>query len=270
MPRPAFWLVLVALTFDRAVAQQAEPAALSGALRPALARALPFPEAQPDGMPAGGVTEPLWIVRWPAAGDLRVDVLANPLNPGNHERALKAEAEIQRAAMASQRKSQADYEQALRDFQRTGTVGDIREISLRDDGVAGERYDAESQLTIRAAEFGDAHAFTVATSRLPEALPASGGPAVIVRVAANTYREPGTAGDSEIIIRFCAEQAWVYFGALTTPVITRRSDDSAAVSVARAPGASRGVVVSISGNVELVSRVLQQADWGSLKAHLGG
>ena len=111
---------------------------------------------------------------------------------------MKAEAEIQRAAMASQRKSQADYEQALRDFQRTGTVGDIREISLRDDGVAGERYDAESQLTIRADEFGDAHAFTVATSRLPEALPASGGPAVIVRVAANTYREPGAAGDSGI------------------------------------------------------------------------
>ena len=269
MPRPAFWLVLVALTLDRAAAQQAEPAALSGALRPALARALPFPEAQPDGMPVGGVTEPLWIVRWPAAGDLRVDVLANPLNPGNHERAMKAEAEIQRAAMASQRKSQADYEQALRDFQRTGTVGDIREISLRDDGVAGERYDAESQLTIRADEFGDAHAFTVGTSRLPEALPASAGPAVIVRVAANTYREPGTAGDPGLT-RFCAEQAWVYFGALTTPVITRRSDDSAAVSVARAPGASRGVVVSISGNAELVNRVLQQADWGSLKAHLGG
>lgn len=269
MPRPAFWLVLVAFTLDRAVAQQAEPAALSVALRPALARALPFPEAQPDGMPVGGVTEPLWIVRWPAAGDLRVDVLANPLNPGNHERAMKAEAEIQRAAMASQRKSQADYEQALRDFQRTGTVGDIREISLRDDGVAGERYDAESQLTIRADEFDDAHAFSVGTSRLPEAVPASAGPAVIVRVAANTYREPGTAGDPGLT-RFCAEQAWVYFGALTTPVITRRSDDSAAVSVARAPGASRGVVVSISGNVELVNRVLQQADWGSLKAHLGG
>ena len=54
-------------------------------------------------------------------GNLRVDVLANPLNPGNHERALKAEAEIQKAVMASQRQSQADYEQAVSDFERTGT-----------------------------------------------------------------------------------------------------------------------------------------------------
>ena len=92
---------------------------------------------------------------------------------------------------------------------------------------------------------------------------------MIVRVTANTYQEAGTAGAPEVT-RFSPEQAWVYFGALAPPAITFRNDGSAAVSVATAPGASRGVVVSIGGNAELVSRVLQQSDWESFRARFGG
>ena len=120
MHRPACWLLIVALSLARTAAQPVDPAELGDALKVALARALPFPEARSDGTPPGSATDPVWIVRWPVEGNLRVDVLANPLNPGNHERALKAEAEIQRAVMASQRQSQADYEQAVSDFERTG------------------------------------------------------------------------------------------------------------------------------------------------------
>jgi hypothetical protein len=241
------------------VAQPLEPDAISEALRAALARALPFPEARADATAPGGATDPVWTVRWPAAGEPRIEVLANPLNPGNRERALRAEAEIQKAVLASQRKSQADYDRAVSDFERIGRVGEIREVTLGDEGVAGERYDAESQLTIRAEVFEGRHAFTVATSQPPEPHAVSGGPSMVVRVPANTYQ----------VTHFCPEQAWVYFGAVTPPAISV-GDASAAVSIDMAPGASRGVVVSIGGNAELVNRVLQQADWESFRARVAG
>lgn len=268
MPRPTLLLLLVVAASGLEAARQAGPSAISDGLRPALAPALPFPDAQPDGTASGGATDTVWTVRWPAAGELVVQVLANPVNPGNHQRALKAEEEIQKAAMASQQRSLADYEQAVSDFKRTGKVGSIREISLTDDGVAGERFDAESQLTIRAEVFDGTHAFKVATSRIPQTMPASGGPAFVVRVAANTYREGGGTDDPGQA-RFCPEQAWVFFGTLRAPELTRGDENVVAVSVG-STDASRGLVVSISGNAELVDRVLQQADWALLRARLAG
>ena len=135
--------------------------------------------------------------------------------------------------------------------------------------MAGERFDAESQLTIRAELFDGTHAFTVATSRMPQALPASGGPAFIIRVAANTYRDAGTP-DTPGQARFCPEQAWVFVGALRPADITRADETKVGISVGTAVQASRGLVVSMSGNVELVDRVLRQADWSLLRARLGG
>jgi hypothetical protein len=248
-----------------------EASALDVALRAALAPALPFPEAQPDGTPAGGQADPAWTVRWPAAGELRVEVLANPLNAGNRTRALEAEQEIQKAAMQSQRRSQADYEKAVTDFQQTGRVSEIREISLRDDGVAGERYDADSQLTITAETFDAVHETVVFTSTLPEVLPASGGPAAIVRVASNVYRD-AAIGDEPGLARYCPEQAWVFFGAVEAPAVRRQDDGAVALSVTRGTGgvAGRGLVLWITGNAGLVDRVLQDADWSRLRARAGG
>jgi hypothetical protein len=266
--RRRVWLPLVILGVVRLAGQPVDPAALGDALKAALAPALPFPEARSDGTPIDSVTEPAWIVRWPAGDEPRIEVLANPLNPGNRERALKAEAEIQKAVMASQRVSQGDYEQAVSDFQRTGKVGEIREVTLNDEGVAGERYDAESHLTVRAELFEGGHTVAIDTSRRPEALP-GGGAAAVVRVAANTYQEPAAAG-APAVTRFCPEQAWVFFGIAAPPLITATNDASATISAASAPGAARGVMLSISGNAELVGRVLQQADWKAFGARLAG
>jgi hypothetical protein len=268
---------LVPLLFIGAdcLAQTAAPDDLAAALKAALQPALPYPDAGPDGTASDSATTPVWTVRWPEPGSLQVEVLANPLNPGNRERAMKAEEEIQKAAMASQRRSQADYEKALGDFQRTGKVSEIREISLRDDGLAGERYDAESQLTIRAEVVSDRRVVEVATARLPEAMPASDGPAFVVRLAAHTYVQAATA-DEPAMPRFCPEQAWVLFGALDPPVVTREGDEAASVAIApagapaAAPGGRRGLVVALSGNVELVDRVLRLADWAALAARFGG
>lgn len=268
MARRASWLLLVILGVVRLTAQPFDSAALGEALRAALAGALPFPDARPDGTAVGGATDPVWTVRWPKAGDARVEVLANPLNPDNRERALKAEAEIQKAVMASQQRSQADYEQAVSDFQRTGKVGEIREVTLGDEGVAGERYDAESQLTIRVDAFDGNHELTVATARRPD-VSAGDGDAIVVRLAAHTYQEPGLA-DGPSAIHFSPEQAWVYFGTQAPPTITFANDGSATIAVTMAPGAARGVVVSISGNAGLVDRVLQQSNWRTFRARVEG
>jgi hypothetical protein len=267
--RPVLWLAFVLAVPGLAVAQRVDATAVSGALRLALGPALPFPEARSDGTPAGSATEPVWTVRWPRDGEPHVVVIANPLNPGNHARALTAEEEIQKAAMASQRRSQADYERAVSDFQRTGKVGDIREISLGDEGLAGERYDAESQLTVRAETFEGTYAVKLSTSRMPSSLQPGAGPALIVRVAANTYFEAGTNGEPAAA-RFCPEQAWVFFGALRPAELARDSESAARVSVAGAANGTLGLVVTLSGNAELVDRVLQQADWASLRARFGG
>jgi hypothetical protein len=261
---PAVLLVLASTATSEA--RQA-PTALRDLLVTALKPALPFPDATDDGTAAGGNPEPIWTVRWPEGDAAIVQILANPLNAQNRDRALKAEQAIQKAAMQSQQRSQADYDKAVRDFERTGRTSEIREISLRDDGLAGERYDAESQLTVEAELLGVPHLITVATARLPEAFPGTDGPAAIVRVAANEYQEPGD-GATPGTPRFCAEQAWVFVGPVAPPVVARTSERGATVSVARAPASGSGqvVMITIRGNVELVDRVLHRANWALLRA----
>jgi hypothetical protein len=194
------------------VAAQPRDGVLSSAsLVRALSRALPFPAASDDGTPAGGSADPVWTVRWPEPDELRVEVVANPLNAKNREQALKVEREIQKAAMQSQSRSQGDYERAVSEFERTGRASGIREISLREDGLAGERYDADSQLTITATTIGAAHEFAVSTATMPAISDSIPG-AIVVRVAANAYEEPAT-GDLPGALHYCPEQAWVFFGA---------------------------------------------------------
>src|SRR5687768_6580872 len=120
-----------------ATAQSPAPAAISDAalsagLAKSMRAALPFPPATAEGTPVGGDVNAVWTVRWPDGDEPRIEVLANPLNTGNRERALKAEQEIQKAAMNSQLRSQDDYERAVKEFERTGRAPTIREITLRD------------------------------------------------------------------------------------------------------------------------------------------
>ena len=202
-------------------------AAVVSALRPAL----PYPSAQADGLPEDGNTDVAWSVRWPRPGETRIEVLANPLHAANRARALEAERQIQAAARRAQERSQGDYERALRDFARTGRTDDIREISLRDDGVAGERYDAESQLT--------AHVYEAAG---PDGLPG----------------EP----------RYAAEQAWVVLGVAEAPEVTPVDGGGATVTIQG--GGGPAVVVRLSGNRELVDQVVSRADWAGLARAIAG
>lgn len=252
-------------------AQPGADEALGHALVSALRPALPFPDANADGTPAGGDVGPVWVVRWPDAGDGRVEVWSNPLNPENRKRALAVEAEIQEAAMRAQRRSQGDYEQALSDFERTGRVSGIREISLTDDGVAGERYDADSHLLVSVAPLDDDVSFSVATGVMPSVVSGVNGPATVIRVPAHVYAAPDGAAwpPGE---HYRAEQAWLVFGEAGTATIVRRADGlhvDVTVPVETSPGRG-GALVEISGNPSLVEQALQKGDWSALRAVVGG
>lgn len=275
MGRSALGVALLVALVAAAPAHAQPPSddALHRAFVAALRPALPFPEAGADGTPINGQTDPVWTVRWPDASEARVEVLANPLNAENRERALAVEKAIQQAAMKSQRRSQGDYEQALSDFARTGRVAGIREISLDDEGVAGQRYDADSHLVLSVASLDDDLSFSVATGIAPGVVTGVAGPATVIRVPANVYKAQAEAGlppDEH----YCAEQAWVVFGASGPATIERREDGPQAdvtVPVAVAPtGRRAGLVVTISGNPSLVDQTLRDADWSVLRAVLGG
>jgi hypothetical protein len=243
--------------------------ALAAGLVKALGTALPFPPATAEGTPVGGSTDAVWTVRWPEADALRIEVLANPLNTANRDRALKAEQEIQKSAMNAQLRSQGDYERAVKEFESTGRASTVREISLRDDGLAGERYDAESQLTIVAQAIAPGHRFTVSTSTMPVVSTAVPG-LMVVRVPANAYQEPESSGLPGMG-RYCPEQAWVFFGPVGTPLIAPRHGADVNISMtAGGQTVGRGALVWISGNAALVEQVLQRADWSVLRAVVAG
>ena len=268
MARPALLTaaVLVAMVAT-APAQSLDDSKLRVALAEALGPALPFPPARADGTPEAGGAEPVWTVRWAEDPEPRVEVLANPFNEDNRERALVAEQAIQKAAMQAQRQSQTDYERALTDFQRTGRTSEIREISLRDDGVAGERYDAESQLTVTAEVIDASRTFTVAGAA-PHILAAAPGTSAVVRVPANTYVEDGPEGTPGTP-RYGPEQAWVLVGGLEPRVRSDLPRPSSDVTVSVPPGAA-GVLVWIRGNADLVEKVVTEGQWSALLARIGG
>ncbi|MCC7124279.1 MAG: hypothetical protein IT178_05485 [Acidobacteria bacterium] len=253
--RRAWSFALLALLIT-APAVQAQPAVddttLRRLLREALTPALPFPEANDEGTPRSGPAEDaVWTVRWPEDGT-RVEVVANPLHPGNHEKALKAEEEIQRAVMESQRTSLGDYERAAGDFARTGRIGaDVREVSLSDEGIAGERYDAESQVTIEAERRRGPYTAEVGTAVLPVVQDTPGLRAPLVRVSAHEYGSPQ---------RYAAEQAWVFVGVAQAPTAQRLSGDRASVAVTL-PEAQQWVLISVRGNAPLVRRIVADAQW---------
>ena len=101
---------------------------------------------------------------------------------------------------------------------------------------------------------------------MPEAFPGSAA-AAIIRVAANEYQAPGESG-APSTTRFCAEQAWLFFGPIGAPAVSRTNQHEAAIAVAGEAGAGWGkaILVSLRGNVELVDRVLQRANWALVSA----
>jgi hypothetical protein len=242
---------LVALV-GSASAQPPRVQTLVSILRPVL----PYPAADVTGdVPIGGGAESRWFVLWPAEGESRVVVRANPLHPDTQAAGTEAMERIQEAVIAAERRAQAAYERALEELRRTGKTADLEGISLDDEGVAGERIDAELELTIEVEAAGS---FEIGSSIEPVVTTLVPG-LFVVQVPPNTYRETTTGGAKQ---RFRPAEARVFFGVTNKPTVNRRDQDRFAVTVSSATDA---FVVSLRGNATLLKDVLAQTDWTRLR-----
>jgi hypothetical protein len=228
--------------------------ALVAAVRPAL----PFPAASTDGdFPADNSPLSKWFVVWPAAPeDAVIVVKANPLHPETQKAASAAMGRIQEAVIAAERRAQAAYERALDELRRTGTAADIDGISLDDEGIAGERIDAELELAI---ELQQPRTFAVRSGVEPVVAAGIAGPTWMVTVPANTYRAK-RGGD--LREHFRAAETTLYFGAIGRPEVVRK-DDGFTFSVS-VPESANGFLVVLRGNEALLDQVLKTADWTRL------
>jgi hypothetical protein len=261
-----FFGVMLGAAPGLAQTDTAPPDAIAAAIRGSFAAVLPFPEATADGLPANGDAAPLWTVRWPAGDERTIEVTANPLNVANQKRAAQAEVEIQNAVRVAQQRSQSDYERALAEFTRgERKTSPIREVSLFDDGVTGERFDAETRLTIVVHVAPPTLDYEVSSSLEPSVSTLAPG-VVAVGVASNTYRTPSSP-EEPARSRFAPAQARVFIGTHRPPEIREHEDDRFAVTI-RQPGVAEPlpVVVAVSGNGELVQDVLRGADWTRLQS----
>ena len=235
------------------------------AVRAAVTPALPYPESDEEGvLPKDEKSTDPWMVRPHAAGDRSIEVIANPLNLGNQQRATRAMAQIQASLESAQRRSEAQYERAVAEAKRTGRSQDVDGVTLSDEGLAGARVDAESHVTIDVEFNRPAYSFTVASSIAPSAsrtvtVP---GAVAVIAVPSNVYREKTAASTDD---RLCPAEAVVFFGAVQAPDVSERSGNAfsvtAAGTTAEPARAVHSVVVRLRGNETLIAQILGGSDW---------
>ena len=246
--------VAVALLLVALAASQSRLDALVAALRPVL----PFPAATVDGaLPVDNSAQAKWFVVWPAdPSDSLIVVKANPLHPEVQKAGADAMSRINAAVAMAERKAQAAYDKALEELRRTGGGSDIESITLDDEGVAGERIDAELELSI---ELQPVASFAVASAEAPVIAPGATGATWIVTIPANTYRSR-RGGDSRE--RFRAAEARLYFGTVPKPTVARQGDEPL-FNVTVAAGTGTYAVV-VRGNETLLKQVVTTTDWSRL------
>jgi hypothetical protein len=247
--------MLIVLFVAAVFTQDATEARVMGAVRAALAAALPFPETDASGtLPADGKTEPLWMVRAPEPGDPTIEVIANPLNAANQLRAARAMAQIQNNVEAAQRRAEAQY---------TGKSQEVDGVTLGDEGVAGAKIDAESHVVIAVAFNQPAYKFAIASSIPPAVSTQVAIPgATVVAVPSNTYRDELLKSD-----RYAAAETLVFLGRLSPPAIDRQGDNSFVIATAAPASDNRALatlVLHFSGNEVLMADLLRKTNWNAL------
>jgi hypothetical protein len=210
-------------------------------------------------VPERGGDEPRWFVIWPAeAEETQIVVRANPLHAETQKLVATAEGAIQRAVAAAERKAQADYDRALEEIKRTGKASDLDGISLDDEGAAGQRLDAELELTIDLVPVGS---YEIGSSVAPAVTAGPPGVTWQIVVPPNTYQEAAAADKRD---RFTASEVRLVFGGGPAPSV-RQLGGRPRYAVTLAPVAD-AFVVKLRGSDALVTQVLTKADWTRLSA----
>jgi hypothetical protein len=250
--------VLVIAGLAGALVAASQPDRSHDGLIAALEPALPYPASTPGGdVPANNDVRSPWFVIWPSPEDPpRVVVRANPLHPDTQKAGAEAMARIQQAVEAAERKAQAEYDRVLAEVKKSGIGSDVEGISLDDEGVAGERIDADLELTIELQPIQTSTALS--SSMAPTIAAGSDGPAWIVSMPANVYRE-GTG--KALRERFRPAEARLYFDVRERPSVTRVGPSSFVLGVG---ASSAGRMVVLRGNEKLLDQVVATARWAAL------
>jgi hypothetical protein len=236
-----------------------QPSSRMAALVEAVTPLLPFPAASPDGeVPADSSTTARWFVIWPRTpDDTQIVVKANPLHPEVQKESAAAMEEINAAIVEAERRAQAAYDKAMEQLRKTGRGADLETVTLDDEGLAGERIDAQLQVTI---ELSPVESFDIASSVPPVVSAGVKGASWLVTVTANTYR-PRSGDDRRE--HFREAESRLYFGAVSKPAVSRKGDDPL-FRVTMSPAADTFSVV-IRGNAELVARLTSGVDWSRVE-----
>jgi hypothetical protein len=258
-------MALVVMLFPAALAAQADGDRLMRAVRAAIEPALPFPATDDAGVvPANNDTVASWMVRPLQPGDRSIEILANPLNVANQQRAARAMQQIENNIEAAQRRAAAQYERALSEAKRTGRSQEVDGVTLSDEGVAGAKIDAESHLLVDVA-FNEPEyrsVFAMRPSPSVEWQKEIAAAAWVVTLPASTFR------DDQDVERFVEAETLVYLGRVTAPVMKRRGDESlyevTATATPPESGAIASIVVRLRGNEPLMANILRKANWSGL------
>ena len=249
----------------RAVLPDAAESRVMAAVRAALAPALPYPDSDEAGeLPKDGKSAALWMVRPLLPGDRSIEVIANPLNVSNQQRATKAMAQIQASLELAQRRSEAQYERAIAEAKRTGRSQDVDGVTLSDEGLAGARIDAEDHVTIDVEFNQPIYRFAVTSSIAPapaRTLSVPGAVAVIT-VPSNVYKQKSAASTDD---RFCPAETMLWFGAVHPPDVDEQSNNGYTVTANAVAGDNvapvRSIVIRLRGNETLLAQIARGSDW---------
>ena len=236
----------------------AQPSPRVNALMEAVRPALPYPAADAEGeLPSSGGADAKWFVVWPSApDDSRIHVKANPLHPETQAAGAEAMARIQAAVVEAERKAQAAYDRAIEELRRTGKRTNVDSVTLEDEGVAGQRIDAELELII---ELGTVSSYEFESSVAPRVTAGANGVTWVVTTTANTYRAGSGSSARE---HFRPAETRILFGRVDAPSVRQLANADRFQVTTTADSSAFAVV--LRGNEQLLDRVVAGADWTQL------
>jgi hypothetical protein len=249
------WLLVLSLI------TATQDAAVITAVRAAMAPALQYPATDDSGtLPAGNDTEAQWMVRPAEAGDTSIEVLANPLNQLNQLNASRAMAKIENNIESAQRRAADSYEQALSEARRTGKSQAVETVTLSDEGVDGEKIDAESHVTIDVLFNQAQYHFPIAGRMEPAANLPFAFPFPHIDVVAHTYKQDPHSGPEH----YKEREFIVFLGPVAAPSVTNRGLEPMFDLTVNGSAAARTMAVRIRGNKELVAEIAAKTNWNAL------
>ncbi|MFM8532195.1 MAG: hypothetical protein ACKOEC_01145 [Acidimicrobiia bacterium] len=245
-----------------ALAQEPQAGAVMSAVRAAMAPALPFPAADADGaVPVNNDTEALWMLA-SDRGNQTIDVLANPLNAVVQLRATRAMAQIETTIQPAQRRASAQYEAAVAEARRSGKSQTVDGVSLNDEGVAGERIDAESTVSV-VVEFNEReYRMLVPGAMEPARVDTFGHDGAVVLMTPGHVHQ-----DDDGIEHYAESHRVVLLGRALAPKVSKQKDGLYVVTATPttpATGRLDSLVLHVRGNGELVSDILAKTNWNQL------